>query len=72
MVAQAVPWTVSEFVSQATNFRHTNQPEEFSQLTRRFVLQLFDRLDAAQRHVSQQNHDLQRRVIAAERREGLR
>ena len=40
-----------QLVAQATNFGHAVQPHQLPQLAGRFVLQLLDGLDAAERHV---------------------
>ena len=60
-----------QLVPQATDFRDAIQTHQFSQLTRRFVLQLLDRFDATERHGGQQRHHLKRRVITAQRRETI-
>jgi hypothetical protein len=62
---------LSRLVAQAADLGHAIQSQEFSQLARRFVLQSFDRLDAAQRHVGRQCDHLERRVITVQRGEGL-
>ena len=62
---------LSQLPSQAADFGNAIQPHQFSQFARCFVLQLLDRLDAAERHVPQQRHHLECRVIAAQRRQRL-
>ena len=51
---------------QTTDFGNAVQPQQLAQLARGLVLQLLDGLDAAQRHVGQQDNHVQRAVIAAQ------
>ena len=51
---------------QTTDFGNAVQPQQLAQLTRGLVLQLLDGLDAARRHVGQQDDHVQRAVVAAQ------
>ena len=54
-----------QLVPQTTDFGNAVQPQQLAQLARGLVLQLLDGLDAAQRHVGQQDNHVQRAVVAA-------
>ncbi len=51
LLGRVVLAELSQLLSQATNFGNAIQSHQLSQLARRFVLQLLDRLDATQGHV---------------------
>ena len=54
-----------QLVPQTTDFGNAVQPQQLAQLARGLVLQLLDGLDAAQRHVGQEDDHVQRAVVAA-------
>ena len=54
----------SQLTPQTTNFGNAVQPQQLAQLARGLVLQLLDGLDAAQRHVGQEDDHVQRAVVA--------
>ena len=55
-----------QLAPQTTDFGNAVQPQQLAQLTGGLVLQLLDGLDAAQRHVGQQDDHVQRAVVAAQ------
>ena len=55
-----------QLAPQTTDFGNAVQPRQLAQLARGLVLQLLDGLDAAQRHVGQQDNHVQRAVVAAQ------
>ena len=54
-----------QLAAQTADFRNAVQPHQLAQLARGLVLQLLDGLDAAQRHVGQEDDHVQCAVVAA-------
>ncbi len=54
-----------ELTPQTADLGNAVRPQQFAQLAGRLILQLLDGLEAAQRHVSQEDDHMQGGVVAA-------